>query len=316
MKKILVCGVTGFIGRNVAEKLAENPSYQVYGVYHKKAPFTHPKIIMLSADLTRKEDVERVVEDKDVIIQMAATTSGAKDILSKPFTHVTDNVVMSSLIFRAAYEKGVKHIVFPSCTIMYSSSDTPLKETDFDANREINKNYFGAGWTKVYLEKMAEFFSRLGTTKYTVFRHSNVYGPHDKYDLEKSHVFGATITKVMTAQDKVTVWGTGEEERDLLYVSDLVDAIILSLEKQTTSFELMNIGYGSSIAVHALVKKIVSESGKPLTIEYDSTKPTIKTKLCLDCTKAKILLGWQPKYSLDEGIRKTFEWYRANHPLF
>ncbi len=312
MKKVLVCGVTGFIGRNVAEALAENTEYQVYGVYHKKAPFSNPKIIMLSADLTKKEDVERVVEGKEVIIQMAATTSGVKDILSKPFIHVTDNAIMNSLIFRAAYECGVKHVVFPSCTLMYSSSDIPLKETDFDANRELYKSYFGAGWTKIYLEKMAEFYSRFGTTRYSVLRHSNVYGPYDKYDLEKSHVFGATITKVMAATDKITVWGSGEEERDLVYVSDLVDAIFLALEKQTTSFELMNIGYGSSIAIQDLVKKIVAASGKPLTIEYDTTKPTIKTKLCLDCSKARQVLGWQPKHSLDEGIRKTIEWCRQN----
>ena len=85
------------------------------------------------------------------------------------------------------------------------------------------------GNTKVYVEKMCEFFSRLGKTKHTVLRHSNMYGPHDKYDLEKSHVFGATVTKVMNSTDgKVNVWGTGEEKRDLLYVGDLVDFIVPS----------------------------------------------------------------------------------------
>ena len=98
---------------------------------------------------------------------------------------------------------------------MHQSSDKPLKETDFDANKEIHPNYFGVGWTKVYIEKMCEFYSRIGNTKYTVIRHTNIFGPYDKYDLKRSHVFGATMTKIMTTEEgqNIEVWGTGEEER-------------------------------------------------------------------------------------------------------
>jgi nucleoside-diphosphate-sugar epimerase len=196
---------------------------------------------------------------------------------------------------------------------MYQPSDTPVKETDFDANKEIYPSYFGVGWTKVYIEKMCEFYSRLGHTKYTVIRHSNIYGPYDKFDLEKSHVFGATITKVMTANDgKIVVWGSGEEERDLLYVSDLVDFVKLAVDKQESAFELYNVGYGNSVSINDLVRQIIASSGKDLRIEHDLTKPTIKTKLCLDITKAKNSLGWSPKVSLSEGIQKTIQWYKAN----
>lgn len=311
MKKVLVCGATGFLGRNVAERLSER-GYDVTGTYHNKEPFSNEKIDFVKADLTRKEDVEIVLQGKEIVIQMAATTSGAKDIVSKPYIHVTDNVLMNSLIFRAAHDFGVPRVIFPSCSIMYPSSLTPLKESDFDANKEMNKNYFGTGWTKVYLEKMAEFFSKQGNTRYTVFRHSNVYGPYDKYDLEKSHVFGATVTKVMTAKDNVIVWGTGEEERDLLYVSDIVDFIEHAVERQTTLFELVNIGLEESISIKGLVKKIIQFSGKQLEINHDISKPTIKTTFCLDYTKAKERFGWSPKVDLDEGIKKTIEWYRKN----
>ncbi len=270
---------------------------------------------MIQTDLTNKEEVNRVIKGGvDIIIQTAATTSGAKDIVTKPFYHVTDNAVMNSLIFRAAYEYKVSHVVFFSCTVMYQSSEAPVKETDFDANKEIYPSYFGVGWTKIYIEKMCEFYSRIGNTKYTVIRHSNIYGPYDKFDLEKSHVFGATITKVMTAKNggKIVVWGTGEEERDLLYVSDLVDFVELAIDKQKSKFELCNVGYGSSNSVSNLIKKIITCSGKDIGIEYDLSKPNIKTKLCLDITKAKNSLGWFPKISLDEGIRKTLKWYKSN----
>lgn len=313
-QSVLVCGATGFIGRNIAESLVNRDDFEVYGTYLNSEPQDNPKIKMVQVDLTDKEGVNQVVKGMDIIIQAAATTSGAKDIVTKPCYHVTDNAVMNSLIFRSAYEHKVSHVIFFSCSVMYQSSDIPVKETDFDANQEIYPSYFGVGWTKVYMEKMCEFYARLGGTRYTVIRHSNIYGPYDKFDLEKSHVFGATMTKVMTAKnsEKIVVWGVGEEERDLLYISDLVDFIELAIDQQESEFDLYNVGYGSSISVSELVNKIIVCSGKDLKIEHDLSKPSIKTKLCLDISKAKYSIGWSPKVSLDEGIRETMNWYKAN----
>lgn len=313
-RKILVCGSTGFIGRNVAEAFADNDNFEVYGTYYNSKPLSNSKVKMIRADLTNKEDVNKIIRGKDIVIQAAATTSGAKDTATKPYYHVTDNALMNALIFRAAYDYQVSHLVFLSCTTMYQSSGSPIKETDLDLNEEIYPAYFGGAWTKVYNEKMCEFYSRIGSTKYTVVRHSNIYGPHDKFDLERSHVFGATITKVMTAENegKIIVWGTGEEERDLLYISDLVDFVKLAIDKQKSKFELFNAGYGSPISIKELVEKIILRSGKNIGIEFDITKPSIKTKICLDATKAKNLFGWSAKISIDEGIIKTLKWYKNN----
>lgn len=312
-KKILICGATGFIGRNMAEHFGQKDDFEVIGTCLNSEPPDIPGVKMLRADLTDKSIVDEVIKGMDVIVQAAATTSGSKDILTKPYYHVTDNAVMNSLIFRAAYEYSVSHVVFFSCSVMYQPSDKPLKETDFNANQALFPSYFGVGWTKVYIEKMCEFYSRLKRTKYTTIRHSNIYGPYDKYDLERSHVFGATMTKVMTATDgKIMVWGSGEEERDLLYVSDLVDFVGLAIEKQEAPFELFNVGYGEAISIKELVKKIIEASGTDLKMEHDLSKPTIKTSLCLDTAKARESLGWHRRVSLDEGIQKTMQWYREN----
>lgn len=312
-KKILVLGATGFIGRNLVEYFANQSDIELYGTYYKSAPIKCPNIQMIRADLTSKLDVDRVTKGMDVIIQAAAVTSGSKDVINNPVIHITDNAVMNSLIFKSAYDHSVPHVVFFSCTVMYHSSDMPLKETDFDANREIYPNYFGGAWNKIYFEKMCEFYARLGRNKYTAIRHSNIYGPYDKFDLEKSHVFGATMTKVLTAKDKkISVWGAGEEERDLLYISDLIRFVEMVLSKQQSPFELYNVGYGSSISIKDLVQKIIDISGRQLAIEYDLSKPSIKTKLCLDSARAKEKLGWEPRVSLEEGIKKTLEWYKAN----
>ena len=233
-----------------------------------------------------------------------------KDIVSTPYIHVTDNAVINSFMFRSAYEHNIKHFIFPSCTVMYPSSKSATKESDFTG--KIIDKYKGAGETKVYLEKIAKFYSMLSKTKYTIIRHSNIYGPHDKYDLDKSHVFGATITKVLTAKDKVEVWGTGNEIRDFLYAEDLVNFVKNAITKQKTQYEIYNCGSGVPIKVKDLVKKIVYISGKKIKINYNKAKPSIPFNMYLNISKAKKELGWSPKTNIDLGIEKTIDWWHEN----
>jgi nucleoside-diphosphate-sugar epimerase len=312
-RNLLICGATGFIGRNLAERFVQRSGYKVTGLYHRRQPYQLPGLRWVQADLTDAEQVSKAIRDSDILLQAGATTSGAKDIVATPYLHVTDNAVMNSLIFRAAFEHKVKHVVFFSCSIMYQSSDNALKEEDFDPGVEIHAPYFGAGWTKIYAERLCEFYSRIGATKHTVIRHSNVYGPHDKYDLERSHVTGATVTKVMTARgDTVVVWGDGEEKRDLLYVYDLVDFVELAIERQPSQFGLYNCGSGTAIRVRELVEKVVEKSGRNLAIRYDAGQASIKTSVYLDCAKAERELGWKPRTSLDEGVARTIAWWKRN----
>ncbi len=310
--KLLICGATGFIGRNMAVLFAANPGYQVSCVHHRKPPFDNPRINWVQADLCKSSDVMEVTKGQDMIIQAAATTSGVKDIVSTPYIHVTDNAVMNSLLLRASFEQHVKHFIFFSCSIMYPQLERPVKETDFSGAEIMTTNYFGAGWTKVYIEKMCEFYAGLNRTKHTVIRHSNIYGPHDKFDLEHSHVFGATVTKVMQAKNAVAVWGTGEEERDLLHVDDLVRFVSMAIEKQNNSYELVNVGSGKVVSVKELVKNMIKLSGRRLRIDFDRNQPTIKTSICLDSAYAGEIYGWEPQVDLSDGIAMTLDWYRRN----
>ena len=313
--KVLVCGANGFIGRNIIEKLSKRDDLEVYGTYFNAQPddllSKNKNISLIKADLTQKLVVDGIIKGKDVVIQAAAVTSGSKDILEKPYIHVTDNAIMNSLIFKSCFDHKVSHVVFFSCTVMYPNQKAPVKEKDF--NYQITNKYFGVGWTKVYLEKMCEFYSRISNTKYTAIRHSNIYGPFDKYDLERSHFFGATITKALTNKDgKILVWGDGSEERDLLYVSDLVDFVEAVLKKQKEPFELINLGMGSAFSVKEVIEKIITISQKKLKLEFDTSKPTIKFNLAVNIDKAKKIYNWKPKVSLKEGIRRTISWYRQN----
>ena len=100
---------------------------------------------------------------------------------------------------RVSLNKCVKYLssILSFCSVMYESSNKKMKEKDFNPNGRIYPSYFGGAWNKIYFEKMCEYYSKISKTKFTVIRHSNVYGPYDKFDLDKSHLCSATIKKVL-----------------------------------------------------------------------------------------------------------------------
>jgi nucleoside-diphosphate-sugar epimerase len=314
MTRYVICGATGFIGRNIAERFANLYPGQVVGVFFKTPPPEIKGIAWKKVDLRDPVQVDALIEEGDVLIQAAATTSGAKDIIERPYIHTTDNAVINSLLLRACYEKKASQFIFTSCPVVYPPDlGRALQENDFRGELAVSSPHFGVGWTKVYIEKMCEFYAKLGHTRHMVFRHSNCYGPYDKYDPDHSHMYGATIAKVMKAEEgtAITVWGPGTEGRDLIYVDDVVDFVVSALN-QKTNFELVNLGCGQAYPVIDVVKTIIEVSGKNLSINHDLSKPHIPSQIWLDTSKALELYGWRPKTSLKEGSRKTLEWYKNN----
>jgi GDP-L-fucose synthase len=310
-QRVLVCGATGFIGRNLVEALSRRADLEVHAVCFNRPAYDLAGVTWHQADLRDAAAVGALLKGFDVVIQAAATTSGARDIVSMPYIHVTDNAVMNSLLLRGCFDAKVRHFVFFSCSVMYQPREKPWREEEWDASQEMHVNYFGSGWTKLYIEKMCDFFSRLGVTKHTVIRHTNIFGPHDKFDLEKSHMFGASVTKTMTSKTgAITVWGTGEEARDLLYVDDLVRFVELAMDGQKSAYEMLHASAGHALQIKDVVNHIVRVSGRELHIEHDLAGPTIRTSFALDSRRARQLLGWEPKISFDEGVRRTVDWWR------
>ncbi len=311
-KKLIILGGTGFIGINLLIYFSKQKKYKVYGTYNIKPKIYIKNVSWIKSNLLIEKDVSRALKNKDFVIQAAATTSGSKDIVNQPYLHVTDNAIMNSLILRSVMENKIDKFIFFSCTVMYDSKKSKIKETDLDLNKEINPKYYGVAWTKLYTEKMCRFYSNICNTKFTIIRHSNIYGPFDKFDLEKSHVFGATITKVMKSNGEINIWGDGNESRDLLYIDDLIDIVKKSIDNQKINFQIYNCGYGKAIQIKSLVKKIIKSSGKKIKIKFDLSKPTIKTNVYLDTFLAKKELNWYPKTSIELGIKKTIRWWKKN----
>ena len=144
-------------------------------------------------------------------------------------------------------------------------------------------------------------------------RHSNTYGPYDKNDPDRSHVLAGTIRKVMHASDSISIWGTGEEGRDFVYVGDVVNAIQILIDKQTDSFERVNVSAGYPLTINELVNKAVQHSGKKLEITHDVTKPSVPVTLCFDHSYIENKYGWTPLVDIDTGLQLTIDWYKKNY---
>ena len=305
--KIVICGATGFIGQNLLNYF-DNGDNEIIAVYNKKKPLKNlsKNVIWFKADLRIPRSLKKIIKNTDLFLQFAATTSGSRDIIHRPYIHVTDNAVINSYLLRECFENNVRHFIFPSCTVMLQSKENQ-KEKEFDQNLEMHKSYYGVANTKLYIEKMCKFYSDLGL-KTTVIRHTNVYGPNDKFDLEKSHVLGATLRKVQIANagDVLDVWGSGKARRDFLYIDDLLDFINKAYLNQKDKYQLFNCGMGSSISINELVDLVIRVSEKKITFRNDLSKPDIATALSLNCQKALNLLGWENKTSLEDGVIKTY----------
>jgi GDP-L-fucose synthase len=314
MKKLLICGGGGFIGRNCVEHFSKIGRYKITATYFNENKYEPvPGVKYVKVDLRNESEVREIVKGQDLIIHAAATTTGSKDVIERPYIHVTDNAVMNSWLFREAHLNKIKHLIFLSCTVMYQPKDHPQKETDWSASDEIYDNYFGVGNMKVFSENMCDFYSRLKNTKFTAIRHSNVYGPYDKFDLDKCHVVPAFINKIINSDKVLDVWGDGSAKRDVIYIDDLVKMIECIFDKQETPYELFNCGTGKALSIRELADVIMTANNKELTLKFDITKPSIPTIVMLDCEKAKKMLGWEPKTGISDGIKKTSKWYKKNY---
>ena len=304
---IIVCGGNGFIGYNILEELIKNKNYNVYATFNHKHK-NIKRVKWIKANLLNDKKVNEILKNKDIVIQAAAITTGSKDVITRPYIHVTDNIIMNTLLLRSAYENNVKHFIFFSCTVMYNSSNKFHTEKSKNIIKE-NSNYFGVGNMKMYIEKQCLFYSKLKKTKFTILRHSNIYGPYDKFDENTSHVLPNFLNKALNEDKKFLIWGNGKSIRDFLYIKDLVECIKVLLKKQKSNFEIFNVGSEKPISITELAKQILLITKKNKVIKYMNNNYSIDNKIKISTKKIK-LLKWKPKHSPEEGIEKTINWYK------
>lgn len=313
-KKVLVTGGSGFVGVNLIGRLLSLGA-RIRATTHLKPPvLVDPGIEYVGCDLLKMDDCRRITAGVEYVFMCAANTSGAAVIAATPLVHVTPNIVMNAQMLEAAHAAGVRKFVWLSSNAAYPpTGDRPAREDEMFVGDPYDA-YFGAGWMKRYTEILCRLYSEKLRDKMpaVVVRPTNIYGPHDDFDFATSHVMAATIRKVVERHKPIRVWGTGDDVRDLIYIDDFIDALILAAERIET-YDPVNIGFGSGHSVKEILNILLDlEDWRDAAVEFDATKPSMIPKRLVDTAKAERVLGFSAGTDLRTGIRKTVEWYKQH----
>jgi GDP-L-fucose synthase len=269
-------------------------------------------------DLRRQADVESFFQKErpEYVFLAAAKVGGILANSTYKAEFIYDNIMIAANVIHASYKAGVKKLLNLGSSCIYPKlAPQPMKE-EYLLTGPLEPTNEPYAIAKIAAIKLCRYYNEQYGTNYISVMPTNLYGPNDNFDLETSHVLPALIRKFHEARfvgaPTVTLWGSGEPYREFLYVDDLADACVFLMKNHDAKDigEFINIGTGKDITIRdlaLLIKHIVGYDG---TIEHDLSKPDGTPKKLLGVSRIN-QLGWKAKASLDEGIRKTYEYYRS-----
>jgi GDP-L-fucose synthase len=299
--KIYIAGHTGLVGSAITRSLIGRG-------YSNLITMTRQELDLLDAqavaDFLKKEKPE-------YIFLAAAKVGGIMANTSYPAEFIYKNLLIQNNIIHNAYLNKIKKLLFLGSSCIYPKmAPQPIKEEYFLSSKlePTNKAYAVA---KIAGITMCQSYNQQYGTSFISVMPTNLYGPHDNFDLENSHVLPALIRKFHEAKinnkKEIMLWGTGKPKREFLYVDDLADACIFLMNKYNNS-EIINIGTGKDLSIKELaetIKEIIEFKGK---IIWDKSKPDGTPRKLLDVSRLHNL-GWKHKTELTGGIKMTYEWY-------
>jgi len=299
--KIYLAGHRGLVGSAILRKL--------------KAEGYENLVLRTSGelDLTRQSEVELFFEKErpEYVFLAAAKVGGilANSMYTAEFIY--KNIMIEANVIHSSYLSGVKKLLFLGSSCIYPRDcPQPMKE-EYLLSGYLEKTNEPYAVAKIAGIKMCESYNKQYGTNYIAVMPTNLYGPGDDFDLQRSHVIPALIRKfheaMANAKESVEVWGTGRPFREFLHVDDLAGACVFLMNTYHGS-EIVNIGTGTDLTIMELaemIKDIVRYKGD---IVWDSTKPDGTPRKLLDINRISAL-GWQPRIALRDGLRKTYEWY-------
>ncbi len=313
-KKIYVAGHKGMVGSAILRQL------QSAG---------HENFLLRTVgelDLKNQSKVEYLFqkEKPDYVILAAAKVGGILANSRYRAEFLYDNLMIESNIINSAYQNGVEKLIFLGSSCIYPKmAPQPLREEYLLSNylEYTNEPYAIA---KIAGIKLCEsYYKQYGSNFYSVMP-TNLYGYYDNFNLETSHVLPALIRKFHDAKlnnsDSVEIWGTGKPYREFLFVDDLANALLFLIDKinagdlYDNDLTHINIGTGEDLTISALAELIQKTVGYKGKIKYDPSKPDGTPKKLLDVTRLHHL-GWKHSTSLEEGIKRTYEWFVNNYKL-
>jgi GDP-L-fucose synthase len=264
-------------------------------------------------DLRDARTVDRFfeLERPEIVFLAAAKVGGIMANAAYPADFLRDNLAIQLNCIDAAHRHGVEKLLFLGSSCIYPKfANQPIHESELLGGHlePTNQAYAVA---KIAGIKMCQAYWAQYSKRFISVMPTNLYGPGDNFDLETSHVLPALIRKfheaVQGGHDEVTIWGSGEARREFLHVDDLADACVFLMERWESP-EIVNVGTGSDLQIMELAALIGTIVGFEGRFVYDRTKPDGVPRKLLD-TSRLLELGWAPATALEEGIRRTCDWF-------
>lgn len=302
--RVVVTGGAGFLGRFVVERVKQRGAAEV--VVPRSADY----------DLVRGDAVRQLLSDTrpDLVIHLAAQVGGIGANRENPGRFFYENAMMGIQLLHEAWRAGVDKVVAAGTICAYPKfAPVPFQENAlWDGYPEETNAPYGIA-KKILTVQSAAYREQYGFNSCVVYP-VNLYGPHDNFDLETSHVIPAMLRKFDEARAanraEVILWGDGTPTREFFYVEDCAEGLVLAAERYDSS-EPLNLGSGEEIAIGDLATRIQKLVGFEGALRWDSAKPNGQPRRRLDVSRAREQIGFEARVGLDEGLRRTYEWMQG-----
>jgi GDP-L-fucose synthase len=301
---IFVAGHRGMVGSAIHRRLAKDGFTHVLGR-------TRAELNLLDRSAVRAFFEK---ERPAVVVDAAAKVGGILANNEQPVEFLLQNLTIQNNLIEAAADFGARKLLFLGSSCIYPKmASQPISE-DSLLTGPLEPTNDAYAIAKIAGIKLCQSYARQYGKNFISGMPTNLYGPHDNYDLHNSHVLPAFIRKVHEAKQagakSITVWGTGTPRREFLHTDDLADACLFLLESYDQP-DLINIGCGEDVTIRELAETVCDVLGFDGSLEFDASKPDGTPRKLLDISKIKSL-GWSPKIPLREGIADAYDWFVKN----
>lgn len=302
--KIFVAGHTGLVGSAIFRELQKQGYSNIITKTRKQLDLTD----QFSVD--RFFDIERI----DYVFLAAAKVGGINYNKLYPADFITENLQIQTNVIKSSFDYRVKKLAFLGSACIYPKiTPQPIKE-EYLLTGPLEPTNDAYSIAKIAGLMMCQKYSRQYGFNCISLMPTNLYGINDRFNIEHGHVIPGLINKFVTAienaETKITCWGDGSPTREFMFADDLADACIF-LMNNYNSDEIINVGIDNEITMKELAEKLKTITGFDGEIVWDTTKPngTPRRKVCVE----KLYnLGWEPKYTLDDGLSITIDWFKSN----
>ncbi|MCR5776179.1 MAG: NAD-dependent epimerase/dehydratase family protein [Lachnospiraceae bacterium] len=325
-RSILITGGCGMIGSNLVKRLVKDGwdvsvvdnlwRGKIEYLYDNDKPLIDLDRKFYQLDLLDQDACERVIGTTDYVVHLAARVAGIDYVFENQGDIFRINNRINSNVFYAARKTGrdkIKGLIYvgTACSFPQSRQDTlnpePLREEElFPAYPES-----AYGWSKLIGQLELEYLEKESQIPCCTLMLHNAYGTPADYG-DRSQVIPALIRKAVNfPNEEFIVMGSGEQERAFIHVDDIIDALVLALEKGWGE-GCIQIGPSYCTSIREIVEMIINISGKKIEPHYDLSKPEGNKARCADYSKAERVLGWKPKVGLEEGLCRCYDWIEKN----